>query len=626
MTDRAPQGPGDLDAAIAHFQAGRMEEAEAIFRRILLAAPGDVDALHLLGLVALQKGEAQAAVKLIEKAITLNPGIAPFHNSLGNSLKAQGDLDGAIKRFREALDLDPTLTGIHVNLGDALRAQGNLEEAEEEYSAVPPTDPQHFEALKKLGAIFKAQDRPNDAVLAFHKALEINADDAEIHNSLGATLLSLEHIQDAIIHFQRAIDIDPNYPQAHNNLGGAWRKQDDTDKAVDCFLTAILLDSEFALAHDNLGLSYTRLGKWEDAFACFQRALGINPDLPQVYVNLGYLQRLIGKHDEARSSYLRALSLEPENLLAKTNLAFLLLLVGDFAQAWHFYVSRPSAQNYSQELWQDALPKDLTGKHLLISKDQGLGDEIFFLRFAPEIKRRGANITYVTDPRLIPILAPLPFLDEVVDQAETNSGADYTLLCPDLPLACGMTSREQIPPPYPIPIDNQRQSKMSQRLKGLGSPPYIGITWRAGMPSLDLNVREISIDAIGKILKPVNGTFLALQRLPEAEEINQLADLVGRPVHDFTALNDDLEDMLALLSLMDEYVAIDNTNVHLRAGTGRTSRVLVVNPPDFRWMSQGTESPWFPGVRIYRQRIDKSWDTALKDLSHDLAFLVGEKH
>ncbi len=123
---------------------------------------------------------------------------------------------------------------------------------------------------------------------------------------------------------------------------------------------------------------------------------------------------------------------------------------------------------------------------------------------------------------------------------------------------------------------------------------------------------------LANLLRRINGTILALQRKPEAGEIDQLSGGLGRPVHDFTALNDDLEDMLVLLSLMDEYVTVSNTNVHLRAGTGRTSRVLVPNPPQYRWMAEGEESPWFPGCRVYRQKVDGAWDEALAALARDL--------
>ena len=247
-----------------------------------------------------------------------------------------------------------------------------------------------------------------------------------------------------------------------------------------------------------------------------------------------------------------------------------------------------------------------------------MGDEIFFLRFAPELKARGAEITYLADPKIGSIVARLPFIDRVVREAEESEEVDFTLSVGDLPFILGMKSAADIPPPYPLPVQPERAARMEARLKRLGPPPHVGLTWRAGTPNKPGAVFKVApLDEIAKALCPAKATFLALQRKPEAGEIDRLSGGLGRPVHDFTAANEDLEEMLALLSLMDEYVTVSNTNVHLRAGTGRTSRVLVPNPPEYRWMAEGEESPWFPGCKLYRQKVDGAWEEALAALARD---------
>ncbi|MCH9053825.1 MAG: hypothetical protein IIA72_22690 [Proteobacteria bacterium] len=164
---------------------------------------------------------------------------------------------------------------------------------------------------------------------------------------------------------------------------------------------------------------------------------------------------------------------------------------------------------------------------------------------------------------------------------------------------------------------------MAARLERLGPAPYIGLTWRAGSGRPGSGrpgetFREIPRGRLAKALDPVKGTFVALQRNPEAGEIAALSQDLGRTLHDLTDLNDALEDMLAALSLLDDYVGVSNTNVHLRAGAGRTSRVLVPNPPEWRWMAAGDESPWFPGCRIYRQEVNGDWEGAFARLAGDL--------
>ena len=217
------------------------------------------------------------------------------------------------------------------------------------------------------------------------------------------------------------------------------------------------------------------------------------------------------------------------------------------------------------------------------------------------------------------IIARLSFIDNVVGEGKEPRGLDITLSAGDLPLVLGMKSAADIPPPYPLPVEPDRGERMAARLKGLGPPPYVGVTWRAGTTNRRGNLfKEAPLADLGRTLRPLSATVLVLQRNPEAGEIDELSRVIGREAHDLTALNDDLEDMLAALSLLDEYVAVSNTNVQLRAGAGRTSRVLIPNPPEWRWMVMGGESPWFPGCPVYRQKLGGDWGEAFATLTGDL--------
>jgi len=167
---------------------------------------------------------------------------------------------------------------------------------------------------------------------------------------------------------------------------------------------------------------------------------------------------------------------------------------------------------------------------------------------------------------------------------------------------------------------------MRRRLAALGPPPWIGITWRAGTPPEAQFARDdrslfkqIDPLLVAGALAGLPGTVLVLQREPRADEVAALGAALPGRVHDLSAANDDLEDMLALLSLLGEYVGVSNTNMHLRASAGRTARVLVPYPAEWRWMARGRESPWFPGFRVYRQTLTGRWDRALAELRADLA-------
>ncbi|MEE8333949.1 MAG: hypothetical protein V3R85_08875, partial [Alphaproteobacteria bacterium] len=152
-----------------------------------------------------------------------------------------------------------------------------------------------------------------------------------------------------------------------------------------------------------------------------------------------------------------------------------------------------------------------------------------------------------------------------------------------------------------------------------GPPPYLGVTWRAGQRNSRGLYKECPAADIADLLRPLDARIVALQRNPEEGEVADFATRLGREVLDLSAANADLEDMLALVGLLDDQVCVSNTNVHLAAARGRTCRVLVPSPPEFRWMATGDESPWFPGMRLYRQRIDGDWRPAFETLARDLA-------
>jgi hypothetical protein len=182
-----------------------------------------------------------------------------------------------------------------------------------------------------------------------------------------------------------------------------------------------------------------------------------------------------------------------------------------------------------------------------------------------------------------------------------------------------------VPPPLALPPLAERVAEVRRRLAAIGKPPYVGITWRGGTPPSEQRMafwalfKEIGIAPLAAALHDIPGTFIALQRKPAPGEIDALAHALGRPVHDFTDLNEDLEGMLALLAQIDEYIGVSNTNMHLRASVGRTGRVLVPSQPDCRWMYAGRSSVWFPGFTVYRQSPRGDWITALADLKRDLA-------
>jgi predicted O-linked N-acetylglucosamine transferase (SPINDLY family) len=343
---RAPSGPPAARTAIVdrkiaraleHQRAGRLAEAEGIYRRILDSKPNHSDALHLLGVLGYQVGRSDIAVDLIKKAIAVKGGIAAFHEHLGVALHSQGRLDEAVASFRRALGLDPSLADAHHNLGLALQAKGDLADAAASFLRTIALDPDFAEAYTNLGAVLEAQGRLDEAVASHRQALALKPDLAEAHANLGVALQAQGRLDEAAASHRQALALKPNFPQAHFNLGVAlWAKGEPVD-AMASFLRAIVLRPDYAAAHTNLGLVLQVQGCLDEAVASFRRALAHKPDLAEAHVNLGVALRAQGRLDEAAASYQRALQLRPDLAEAHNNLGAVLNDLGQFDAAAQCY-------------------------------------------------------------------------------------------------------------------------------------------------------------------------------------------------------------------------------------------------------------------------------------------------
>jgi hypothetical protein len=269
------------------------------------------------------------------------------------------------------------------------------------------------------------------------------------------------------------------------------------------------------------------------------------------------------------------------------------------------------------------------GQRFFLEREQGLGDELFFLRFAPLLKQRGVNwIAYLGGKKLETLFHRVPWLDQVASDVKEYQGlhTHQQWQIGDLPYLLGIDGVDKLPPPVPLSVLPQRWLAMQKRLETLGPAPYLGLTWWAGTKPEEAKKqglvayyhKSISLTELSTTLRPLKATILILQRNPAPEDLETLTRLLGRPVYDLSSLNDDLEDMVALLSLLDEYVGVSNTNMHLMAGLGKVARVLVPYPPEWRWMRDGEESPWFKGFKVYRQQLNQEWGPALQKLGKDL--------
>jgi len=550
MEERAASRANPSDAseafteAIRRQQAGRFEEAEVLFGKVITAEPDHVRAVYYLGLAAGRRGDYEAAESLLRRAVSLSPGYADAHYNLANALKARNQVGAAIESYRCAVQLEPKAAGAHLGLANALREQERLEEAGDSYQAAIVCNPNH----------------------------------AETHNDLGNVLQMLGRLDEAVAKFREAIALKPDYAGAHYNLGNALRAQD----------------------------------HWEAAEASYRRAIELAPDYVHAHNNLGNLLTQQLRLDEAMALFEHGLALEPQNAGIHNNLGIALLLKGNFAQGaaeyeWRFKSGDLKPLPAVKAPAWDGQP--LLGQTLLLQAEQGYGDAIQFIRYASLVRARCGRLILQCAQPLARLLATMAGVDEVTSTFEPPAGVAAHAPLLSLMHLFG-TRLETIPASVPYLAANPARVVAFRRLVGSSGGLKVGLVW-AGTPGHknDRN-RSLTLDALAPLLATENIKFISLQKGDRAREI-AAGGFADRLV-DLDPHLGDFADTAAAVSCLDLVISVDTAVAHLAGALAKPVWVLLPFAPDWRWMLDREDSPWYPTMRLFRQTRPRHWEDIVR--------------
>lgn len=621
-------------------------------RTAVTLAPAHPGARSLLGLALLQTGQIADALPELEQATRLAKNNPAILGNLAQAYAMAGHHAEAHQNYRRAQRLAPAHWPYAQGAAIALAQQGRAAEAETLLQRLTARFPQESVLWYNLGNVQRDLHRLRDAERSYRAALRITPTDIDARLNLGAALHGQSQFAAAESVYRECIEMRPDWVPPRLNLISVLIDDGHFNRAEQECHALIARSRGVPEAYRFLGAALGQQGKMAQAIDAYNTAVHLAPQDPVSRRSFGGALAECGDLLRALRVLASADDLEPDTLALKQLLSMIYLAHGMFVDGWTAYRSRPAfvrlSEKWSQADITQVLPADLSGKQVLVRREQGLGDELFFLRQLPLMRARGARVTVYASAKIAELIRRAHVADEVhADTAPPPAGAELQIFCGDLPYALASCPSSPVkpsarlpairdfpirnsvwfPPPAAtlrIPALADAAQRMQDRLRQAGPPPYIGITWRAGTVAREqigadwVLSKELPIAALGAALRGCPGTLIALQRHPSASEINALAAACGSPIADFTDLNEHLEDMLALLELLDDYVGVSNTNMHLRAAAGRTARVLVPNPAEWRWMQDGSDSPWFPGFRIYRQSLQGEWSPALDALARDL--------
>jgi tetratricopeptide (TPR) repeat protein len=555
-------------AGLDHMQAGRYLDAQLCCEQALAAEADHADTLHLMGLLSFQAGQYDLAVAWMVRAIRQNPK-PDYLSNLGTTLQRLGRQEEALKAFDKATQLKPADAGLWMKLGAVLVELKRLPDALLSFQHVLKLEPRHWDAAYASGSILQASDRFEEAINQFDLCRELRPDHALTLQRRGVSLRGLQRFEEFLADSRAAHALEPINAETCNNIGDALQL----------------------------------LGRNEEALEWFDKALAIRPAFAQSLnnkpVSLGQLHRF----DEVFALYENMKALKLNDMVTDWNVSLFYLLTGNFEAGWAGHQARlklppVTYPEFPQPMWLGE--ENIEGKTVLICADEGLGDTIQFVRYVPMLAERGARIILAVQTPLHHLLSGLRGVAQCVPKSATGTLTGFDMHCPisSLPLAFA-TRLDTIPSAtsyLPAPAANRVQ--VWEERFGPHRKLRVGLAWSGNPTHNNDHNRSLPLRVLSPILD-LDATFVSLQKDPRPADRTTLHE--RNDIVDFTGHLSDFVETAALVSCLDLVITVDTSIAHLAGALGQPTWIVLPYTPDYRWLLDREDSPWYPTARLFRQ-------------------------
>ncbi|NWF75663.1 MAG: tetratricopeptide repeat protein [Nitrospirae bacterium] len=442
-----------------------------------------------------------------------------------------------------------------------------------------------------------------------------------ILNLLGLIYFKRKDYDSAISYFKKSISINPLYTEGLCNLGLVLMRKKELDEALACFKKASEIKPYMSEAWGNIGSALYQKGLIEDAIEYYKRALKLKPTLAENWLNIGTCLIDIGKPREAIQYLQKAIEIKPDYALAHFNLSFARLVLGDFKRGWYEYMWRWGLEEFQipqfpQPLWNGSY---LEGKTIYIHGEQGFGDTIQFVRYAPLIVERGGRVIIAVQKVLLSLLKSVEGISEIVTEGDPLPQFDVHCPLAGLPLAFE-TDLNSIPSKVPyISVDRELIKKWAEKLKSARTNLKVGLAWAGSQSHKKDMFRSINLEQFAPLGDLHNIVFYSLQKGRGSEQAKnppyrmKLIDLMDE-VQDFS-------DTSAIIENLDLVISVDTSVAHLAGALGKPVWTLLPYAPDWRWLLDREDSPWYPTMRLFRQPKMRDWDSVIRRVVEELRAL-----
>jgi tetratricopeptide (TPR) repeat protein len=539
-------------------------------------------------------------------------------------------LAGAMNHYREGrlgeaetigariLASAPDSFEAHHLLGLVQLKRGNASAALPLIEAALKIDPSSATALSSRGRAFATLNRCSEALASFDQALALAPDDPDTLSNRGGMLLSLQRPADALAGLDRAVALAPRHFGALTNRANALAMLERFDAALAQYDALLELHPTRAELHFNRGNALSSLGRHLEAIVAFDRAVLLQPGYVRAHINRGVALQAINRHQDALASFANALAIDKTIPVVRHNAALSLLTMGDYRRGFAQYEMRrsnmpPQRRGFEKPLWLGESP--LSGKVILLHAEQGFGDTIQFVRYAPLVAALGAKVLLEIPSELLTLLGRVDGIAGIVEQGKALPPFDVHCPLASLPLAM-RSEPATIPAQVPyLKASDERIGRWRARLAPIVAP-RVAIAWSGRATHANDRNRSIPLARLAPLFMLDGVSFISVQHDMRSEDAATLVGIprithLGEELHDF-------DDAAAVLALVDLVISVDTSVANLAGAMAKPVWILLPFSPDWRWMLGRADSPWYPTARLYRQPALGDWDSVVASMREDL--------
>lgn len=540
----------------------------------------------------------------------------------------RGDFRSAEDGYRKLLQKEPRSGRVWLALGTLCADRGRLAEAAAGFRQVVEIAPQEAEGHLRLGNILLQLGNHSEAEAAYRRCLELQPGNVESMVNLGYVLGEQTRFEDAITSYKRTRQIAPGVPEVHHNLANMLRELKRYEEALACYDEALRLRPDYVKAYVNKGVALAASGSVTESIACLRRAIELQPDFAEAYNTLGHALSAMGHIEAAIAEFDRAIHLKPDYPDPYWNRSLLWLLMGDFERGW------PAVEWRWQCKHTPPLPvlpfprwdgSSLEGKKILLHAEQGLGDTLHFVRYAPLIKAQGCRVIVQCQSILIPLLSRCAGIDELIAWGQPSPPCDYWLPMMSLPGALKTTLTSvpaDIPYVHAEPALIERWSQELAAITGL----KVGIAWQGSTRHPWDRYRSVPLKLFEKLGRIPGVQLISLQKGAGVEQLQDWPrDIPLIRLSDQSDQGGAFTDTAAIIKNLDLVVVIDTAIAHLAAALGIPTWIVLHLTPDWRWLLDRDDTPWYPTVRLFRQQAIDAWEPVFSQIALKLSELAAHK-